>query len=1558
MIKKDFILFFILVFTNSYLYSQIGITNAAPNNNPTYLINNVLIGGGVSASNITFSGNTQQIGYFSSGASIGMPEGIVMSSGHVTNADLGGNPAAGNTPANGVQCNASPNTICNDLLTVANSVPPLVGQWFSVSDINDMCVLEFDFVPESDTVTFNYSFGSEEYLTWVNSSYNDVFGFFISGPGINGPYSSPAGFPNGSQNIAYVPNSNPPLPITVSSVHPGYNGQYYNTGNSTISYNGYTDVFTAMVVVNPCETYHIRLAIADGTDDWLDSGVFLEANSFTSTSLGVGAYGVSIAADTLSVQCNATIDLEAIINGPYNILWNTGSSSTIINVGAGIYSFVATSVNGSCVLFSDTITIVEQSIFNVDTTVTNASCYGVSNGDIDLTVSGGTFPYTYLWTNAVSGFTSTTQDLNAIPAGTYTCLITDDNGCSPPIITIVISEPPTVTVTTFTSDVVCNADNDGSISISVSGGFSPYTVNWTSQNGYTGNTFYLNALYADVYTANIYDNNGCGPIVEIINITEPPPISAYGLSSNISCYGNIDGVVDITSSGNNLVFNWTGLNGFVSSTEDILNLEAGTYTLSVSDINNCPGPIQSYYIYEPSDIIVTPISTNISCYSYNDGSINLTIQGGTGAITTSWSGPNGYSLISEDINTLSAGIYTYTVTDIMGCSPSAPIVPIVISEPATVNISSLIVDESCYGLADGQFDVTINGAGTFSYSWNGPNGFTSSLEDIFQLSAGTYNLTITDLNGCSQTISENINIGNIIQLDTFIQNISCNGVNDGNIVVLPQNANLPTYQWVGPNGFTSTLNIITNLSVGVYNLIVNDNSNCPTIFNFDISEPNAMSLSYTVFDESCIGQDDGQIELFVSGGNPGYNYVWNNGQNTAVNSALSTGYYVVNVVDNNNCIVSDTIYVNTSLFDTSRIVNNVSCFGGSDGSVDLDIVGGNYPFTYNWNNGATTQDLVNLQAGVYTVSITDASNCVITKDVIITQSPLLTVTSNIAPILCYGDNTGTVSLQMTGGTSPFQIDWGSTDTTSMLSGYHIYTITDYKMCKFTDSVEILQADSMEILFVKTDVQCFGELTGEIDLQIQSSTGTPPYTYQWSGPNNFSSATEDISNLEIGLYSVVVQDANMCTQQLDIVIDEPTPISQITNINTSNYSGYNVRCKGENSAWIELNISGGYPPYNYLWNNGDVNDSVFNLYVGNYSVTITDGLGCTEDLSININEPPTIITGNVIATTDFNGYNIRCFGNNDGAIDAGATDGIPPYTYLWNNELTTSSISDLIAGYYEVFIYDKNMCLFIDSVTLTEPTELFFDLTYVSDTCGRSVGEAEVVTIGGVPPYFINWSNGGVNSVESNFPQGMYEVLVADNNFCEKSQTFVIENLESPIADFTTYPDHKRFVDQQNEPFYFVDNSQIFWTTVKDWQWDFGDLSSGTDSVSSHSYSDLGTYRVTLTITTQSNCIDTISKTVLVDAYNLYIPNSFKPDGKIIENTIFKSYGEGIKTFKMKIFSRWGELLFLSEDVNVGWDGIKEGKDEICPNGVYTYSVVVENIYGEIHTHYGQFNLLR
>ena len=230
-------------------------------------VNDILLGNGIQAFNITYQGGTNQLGYLTQGEdSFSINSGLVLSSDVSVNLEC---------PTDFQTCDGCLGNGFNDqdLLDIANSVPAMIGQSFSVSSVNDGCVLEFDFIAAGDTVSFDYVFGSDEYETWINTQYNDVFAFFLSGPGITGSYDSPAGFPDGAVNIAGVPDTDPNLPITISSVNSGTNSEYYidNQGGTDVCINGYTVPFTAMYPVECGETYHIKLAIADGSDTALES---------------------------------------------------------------------------------------------------------------------------------------------------------------------------------------------------------------------------------------------------------------------------------------------------------------------------------------------------------------------------------------------------------------------------------------------------------------------------------------------------------------------------------------------------------------------------------------------------------------------------------------------------------------------------------------------------------------------------------------------------------------------------------------------------------------------------------------------------------------------------------------------------------------------------------------------------------------------------------------------------------------------------------------------------------------------------------------------------------------------------------------------------------------------------------------------------------------------------------------------------------------------------------------------------------------------------------------
>lgn len=261
---------------------QITVDNSAPYDLAETLVNDVFLGGGVTASNIEYTGGDNQVGYYEFGVDNGVTfsDGLVMCTGSIENLEIGGFGGGGG----GISGDA-------DLLSVAQSVPALIGASFTVSSVNDVSILEFDFVPAGSYVEFNYVFGSDESPNWINSSFNDVFGFFISGPDISGPYE------NGAVNIAYIPDTDPQIPITISSVTPTLNSEYYVANTAAAggmddgghSLNATTTPLQATLDVTPGETYHIKLAIGDGSDSVLDSGVFFGGGSFKS---GTSAYHV------------------------------------------------------------------------------------------------------------------------------------------------------------------------------------------------------------------------------------------------------------------------------------------------------------------------------------------------------------------------------------------------------------------------------------------------------------------------------------------------------------------------------------------------------------------------------------------------------------------------------------------------------------------------------------------------------------------------------------------------------------------------------------------------------------------------------------------------------------------------------------------------------------------------------------------------------------------------------------------------------------------------------------------------------------------------------------------------------------------------------------------------------------------------------------------------------------------------------------------------------------------------------------------------------------------
>lgn len=579
------IIFLLLI---QYSFAQIIIDKTAPYASPTWLIDNILLGGGIVASNHSYQGDSMQIGFFNAIVSnLGLDSGIVMATGDIDLLDpnftgFGANP---------------PNTVTDpDLLTVANSVPPLIGQTFSVSSINDVAVLEFDFTPTSDTVKFRYVFGSQEYHTFENTQYNDVFGFFLSGPGITGPYSSPPNHPNGSINLAIVPNSNPPLPITISSVHNGQNGaitplnaQYF-VDNSALTFigdaDGFTTVLTATALVQCGQTYHIRLAIADGSDQGLSSYVWLEAGSFTSPVLDI-TNNMNIDSTFMEIDCNDSIVLTADGGVGATYQWYDFSNTVIstdsfVSVSAGQYWVEATLL--SCTIDSDTLTVYSKPAPSFDLGPGyNIPCNTTTL--IDPVISGGTGNYTYIWNN---GSNDTTQ---MVGAGTYYLTIDDGTSCQA-VDSISISEDPPPLAVVSGGGSVCD---DGSM---VNVGFDytgllPWNLSYTdgttniSQSAISATNFNFNTLVAGNYTINqVTDLNGC-----IANVSGLAEVKINPMPTAIVSPGDTTiyiGQTLILQTGDFAFYSWyNDEDSLLGINQQIEIDQEDSYYVWVEDVNGC-----------------------------------------------------------------------------------------------------------------------------------------------------------------------------------------------------------------------------------------------------------------------------------------------------------------------------------------------------------------------------------------------------------------------------------------------------------------------------------------------------------------------------------------------------------------------------------------------------------------------------------------------------------------------------------------------------------------------------------------------------------------------------------------------------------------------------------------------------------------------------------------------------------------------------------------------------------------------------------------------------------
>ena len=628
------------------------------------------------------------------------------------------------------------------------------------------------------------------------------------------------------------------------------------------------------------------------------------------------------------------------------------------------------------------------------------------------------------------------------------------------------------------------------------------------------------------------------------------------------------------------------------------NLPAGTYYVRVHYNNSstkCTNSELSVVISSPPQI---QLSSNLT-----SSSIDLTVTGGTPGYTYSWS--NGAT--TEDLTNLSPGTYSVVVTDLNGCTETASYT--VQNQNPVLSVASAISPVLCAGGQDGSIIVTAAGGNApYNVSWTGPvvgnpagneiaNSGGSYL--IANMPAGIYTITVTDANGTSDIIQLVINQPTPIATSLNIGSVSCDGGNDGWINPVLSGGTFPyIFQW--SNGSNSQN--LSNLSAGVYNFIFTDANNCTMQGSINITQPLPITIA------SVIGANS--IDITVSGGAAPYVYSWSNGATTQDITNLSSGIYLVSVIDANNCtgVAYYTVQNQNLVLSVNSIISPVLCFGGQDGMINLTVAGGNAPYNVSWSgpvvgnpagneiaNSGGTYLIANMPAGTYTLTITDSNGNSTNISATITQPPtpltLSTVTTND---LCFGAQTGAIDLTVSGGTGPYTYLWSNgitlQDPQNLGAGIYSVTVTDANGCTVQLSATITQPQApLTASSTQVNVLCHGSSTGSIDVSV--SGGTSPYTYTWSN----GAVGQDLVNIPSGAFSVTVTDANGCTAMTVATITQPSALLLTGSVNGNN---------------IDLSVSGGTVPYNYSWSSGDVTQDLANVSSGTYTVTVTDASNCS------------------------------------------------------------------------------------------------------------------------------------------------------------------------------------------------------------------------------------------------------------------------------------------------------------------------------------------------------------
>ncbi|MBI1287084.1 MAG: tandem-95 repeat protein [Flavobacteriales bacterium] len=951
---------------------------------------------------------------------------------------------------------------------------------------------------------------------------------------------------------------------------------------------------------------------------------------------------------------------------------------------------------------------------------------GPSHGTVVINPNG-----TYTYTPA-SGYVGPDQ---------FVYQICDDGTpslCAQATCYITVFPGPGISYTT--TEPLCNGNANGSINITVTNATPPLTYSWS--NGAT--TEDLNNVAAGTYVVTVTDAQG-SVLQQTIQLTQPDVLGTTVDVQDETIVNGCNGSATANPTGGTGPYTYLWSDG--QTTQTATGLCAGIYTVTITDANGCT-VTTSRVINPPScDLDVNVTGQPVGCNGGTNGSVLATpiTQQNNTPFTYAWS--NGAT--TQQITAVAAGPYSVTVTDAIGCTASGSFT---VTEPPLLGVTTSVVDEQTFNGCDGSATATATGGTSpFLYEWSdGQLGQTAS-----NLCPGNYTVTITDANGCTSSRTITVNAlscgGFAVSVNTY--NLSCFNASDGAAVAVVSGGTAPfTYFW--PTGGSSA-DSLANLGAGTFTVQVTDSVNCQQTASGVVTQPAVLQAATAVDPVTCHGLANGAIELTVTGGTTPYSYSWSNGATTEDINNLGPGTYGVSILDAHGCTANSSGSVTEpDTLGASSVDTDVTCFGGSDGAIDLTATGGLPPYNYSWSNGQTTQDVSNLSAGAYSVTFADQNGCVFVYSTTIDQASQFnpTITADGPTTFCNGDS---VVLTATAGDNYL---WSTGATTQSItvfaSGVYTVHVVTAEGCSGDSGpvqVTVNSNPTPTINPIGPTTFCQG---GSVTLTTGSYA-----TYEWST----GATTQSISVSTSGTYTVTVTDGNGCSAasaSVTVTVNPlPTP--------TIDADGPLTFCQGDNVVLTASSASA------WQWSNGANTQQVTVTTAGTYTVTVTDANSCvgtSDPVTVQVNSNPT-------PTVTPDGPTTFCDGDSV-VLTSSVAD-----SYAWSTGATTQSITVYSSGTYTVTVTDANSCSGASApVTVTVNSNPTPTITANNDLefCD---GDSVVLTSSLASSYL--WSTGATTRSITVFATGDYYVTATLGTGCAgTSDTVSVTAFPNPTPTVT------------------------------------------------------------------------------------------------------------------------------------------------------------------------------